>query len=175
MSGGRRPLPPGRTGRRRAVVPSALLLGLIALLAIFSDWVGTYPTMAVRSSILFRSAPSMTAEQRRMASYDETYPVLRFLRESTPSEAVILLPPEKFIDENTPGDIPLLASPSSVYNFIYPRVPVHWGDPSPWRERVTHLLVWKHWGLDLVAPGEAPGPENEIALRPWPPGRPPVW
>ena len=46
--------------------------------------------------------------QRRML-YDQTYPVLVYLRENTPPDAVILMPPEKYIDEKTPGDIPLLA------------------------------------------------------------------
>ena len=105
--------------------------------------------------------------------YDETYPVLVYLRENTPPDAVILLPPEKLIDEKTPGDIPLLASPSSVYNFIYPRVPVHWGDPSPWKDRVNYVLVWKQWGRDLVP--EAPADTSEIALYPWPPGRRLSW
>ncbi|MEZ4655354.1 MAG: hypothetical protein R3E12_17625 [Candidatus Eisenbacteria bacterium] len=42
--------------------------------------------------------------------------------------------------------IPLLASPSSAYSFLYPRVPVHFGDDSPRKDDLTYVLVWKGWG-----------------------------
>jgi hypothetical protein len=58
---------------------------------------------------------------------------------------------------------------------IYPRIPVHWGDPSPYKDRLTHILIWKHWGLSLVSPGEPRTDENRIEVRPLPPFRKAPW
>jgi hypothetical protein len=140
-----------------------------------THWGRTYPTLARRSLVVLRSALSLSPEERRLQLYDQTYPFILYLRDNTPEDAVILLPPTRFIDQATPGEIPLLASPSSVYNFIYPRVPVHWGDPSPWKDRINYLLVWNHWGLDLVEPGAPRTEENRIGLYPWPAGKRVSW
>jgi hypothetical protein len=165
---------PGGSGAGRWI-HTAILLAAVLLFCITTHWGRNYSTFARKTWIVWTEGRALTGEERRRMLYDETYPGLVYLRENTPPDAVILLPPEKLIDEKTPGDIPLLASPSSVYNFIYPRVPVHWGDPSPFKDEVNYLLVWKGWGLDLIPPGEAPPKEGEIALYPWPPGRRLSW
>ena len=126
-----------------------------------THWGRSYLTFARKTWIVWSAGRVLTAESGGCSlRRDLSGPALS--RENTPEDAVILLPPEKLIDEKTPGDIPLLASPSSVYNFIYPRVPVHWGDPSPWRDRVNYILVWKHWGLDLVDPLAPKTEENRM-------------
>jgi hypothetical protein len=165
---------PGEPSARRPLLYSLILLAVLVVFCAATRWGRTYPTFAHKTWILLRSAGSVSAEDRRVQAYDETYPVLLYIKDTTPPETVMLFPPGKLIDEQTPGDIPLLASATSIYSFIYPRVPVMWGDSSPWRERIDHILVWNHWGLDLVQPGAPKTEENNITIFPWK-GRPPSW
>ena len=106
--------------------------------------------------------------------YDETYMVLRYVVDQTPEDAVILLPPRQFIiDHYADGSIPLLASPSTAYSFLYPRVPVHFGDESPRKDDLTHILVWEHWALDRL--GMTPDESNRIGIYEWPEGQKAPW
>lgn len=165
----------GGKSRRESLLASAVLLLVLAVFCAGTRWGRTYPTFVKRTSILLRSAPSLAPESRRVQLYDSTYPVILYLRDNTPEDAVILLPPGTFVDERTPGDIPLLASDTSVYSFIYPRIPVHWGEPSPSKDRIDHILVWEHWGLELASPGEPRSAENRVQLYPWPAGEKLRW
>ena len=172
--------PPAEVRPRRPLAGSAVLLLLLGLFCATTHWGRNYPLFAQRTWIVWSSGRALPVERRREMTYDSTYPVLMYIKESTPPDAVILLPPQTFITGQVSGDpnsgeIPLLASPSSVYNFIYPRVPVHWGDPSPWKDRINYVLVWHHWGLDLVDPHAAPTEDNDIAIYPWPAGKRLSW
>jgi hypothetical protein len=154
--------------------PSAALLFLVLCFCGLTKWGRTYPTFAHKTWVTWSAGHRLTAEERRLQGYDDTYPVLLYVRENTPPDAVILLPPGRLLGA-TESESPLLASPSSAYTFLYPRVPVHWGDPSPYRDRIDHILVWNHWGLDLVDPGAAKTEENRIMVCPWPEGRKVSW
>jgi hypothetical protein len=164
-------------GPRSSLLCSTLLLALLTLFCAGTRWGRSYVELAAKSVDAWRNGRQLPLERREVAIYDGTYPVLLYLREVTPPDAVILMPPRQFvIDRYRRGtEIPLLASPSSAYNFIHPRVPVHWGDPSPEKDRLTHVLVWEHWGLDLIDPGAAPTEENRVAIHPWPAGRRAPW
>ncbi len=164
---------------RRSRVYSSVLILLVILFCAVTRWGRGYPTFLHRTWILWSSGRSLPDEARRISGYDSTYPIALYLKENTPPDAVILLPPKQLISDQTekaaPTDIPILASPSSVYNFIYPRVPVHWGDPSPWKGKINYLLVWNWWGLDLVQPGVPHTEENRIQIFPWPAGVKAPW
>jgi hypothetical protein len=160
---------------RRAWASSALLLGMVALFCAGTNWGRTYPTFAKKTWVAWSLGHSLTARERRMQLYDSTYPVLMYICDTTPPDAVVLLPPAKVVDAGRPGEISLLSSPSSAYNFIYPRVPVNWGDPSPWREKIDRILVYNYWGLDLVQPGAVRGAENRTRIYPWPAGKKAPW
>jgi hypothetical protein len=168
---------PMRTPYAAAPIRSAVLLLALALFCAVTRWGESYVTFAAKSWGAWVSGRQLPLARRALVIYDKTYPVLLYLDEVAPPDAVILFPPRQFVIDqlNRKGEIPLLASPSSAYNFIYPRVPVHYGDPSPWKERITHVLIWEHWGLDLVAPGEKPTEENRVRLVPWPSGRKAPW
>ncbi|MBM3316772.1 MAG: hypothetical protein FJY75_02865 [Candidatus Eisenbacteria bacterium] len=158
----------------RLLSPRLASLLLVALLILFcagTRWGRTYPRFAGRSWHALDSGLRVSAEARRRGVLDQTYPFLLYLREMTPPGAVILLPPREFIIAGTGGGfIPLLASPSSAYSFIYPRIPVHFGDRSPHGERIDYILVWDHWGLEWVDP-EAPRDEvHRYRLYRWPQG-----
>ncbi|MCA9757351.1 MAG: hypothetical protein KDA27_16225 [Candidatus Eisenbacteria bacterium] len=149
---------------------------LLIVLAIFC---GT--TMCGRTFVDFqrswiqtaRSARTLDFEYRRQLTYDQTYSVLKFIVDQTPEDAVILFPPRQFIIDEVGSGIPLLASPSSAYSFIYPRIPVHFGDDSPRKDDLTHLLVWNHWALDRI--GLQPTEDNQVAIYEWPEGLRPDW
>jgi len=170
--------PPARGGGSRVVGPwfasLVLLLVLIAFCA-FTRWGGTYARFASGSWGAWRMSRGMSAEARRLALYDDTYPLLLYLRDYLPEDAKVLLPPIDYIRGFYGREIPLFASATSTYSFIYPRVPVHHGRPSPFMKQITHLLVWEHWGLDYIAPGEPRTQENRIMLHDWPPGLEVSW
>lgn len=166
-----------RADSRASLYGSLLALLLLALFCLGTSWGRSYLNFASRSWGALQSAPRLPLARRQSAIYDATYPVLLYLREVTPPDAVILMPPRQFVIDrfNRKGEIPLLASPSSAYNFIYPRVPVHHGDPSPAKNRLTHVLVWEHWGLDRVDSTAVPTAENRVRIYPWPAGREAPW
>jgi len=130
-----------------------------------------YPTLAANTQKVWAGGSVLTAADRRFRFYDETYPVLLFIREHTPPDAVVLLPPRSFIKETVArrrpeGEdlTPLLAMASSAYSFIYPRVPVHWEEDAPLQDAIDWLLVWEHWGLDRIDPNLPRTDENRVRL-----------
>lgn len=166
-----------RAESRASLYGSLLALLLLVLFCVGTRWGGSYLNFARRSWGAAQSGPRLPLARRQAAIYDATYPVLLYLREATPPDAVILMPPRQVVIDrfNRPAEIPLLASPSSAYNFIYPRVPVHYGDPSPVKDRLTHILVWEHWGLERIDPGATPTEENRVRVYPWPAGQEAPW
>jgi len=169
-----RSITPGKTG------PMLHSLGLLLLLTLFclaTHWGSSWVTLAGKTWGVWMSGHQLSYADRQLAIYDRSYPALVHLRDATPPDAVILLPPRQYVIDryaNT-GEIPLLASPSSVYSFIYPRVPVHFGDPSPYKDRLTHILVWGSWGLDLIGMREQEVADDRMSLHPWPAGRSAPW
>jgi len=144
---------------------SGLLILLLVLFVTGTRWGRGFTTIAGRTWIVWSHGSQMPFEARSAAAYEPTYMTLLFIRDSTPPDAVILLPPSGYIIETSGRDVALLASPSSAYSFIYPRVPVHWGDDkAPMADDVTHVLVWEHWGLNLIDPDAALTEDNRIAI-----------
>ncbi len=160
--------------RRGAWTGSAFLLAAVLLFCRFTTLGRGLPAFARQSLMVWSVWRPMPPEERRLRTLDETYPAVAYIRDALPPDAVVLLPPRKWIIEHSRKEVPLLAAASSVYNFIYPRVPVHWGDDSPWKDRVNYILVWNDWGLDLVDPG-APRTGEEVRLYPWPRGGAGLW
>jgi hypothetical protein len=116
-----------------------------------------YPKFVANTWRVWSNGHALNAAARRLLFYDETYPILLFLRKNTPPGAVVILPPRAFVksqvaSRRAPGEdlVPLLGTSSSAYGVLYPRIPVMFDDASPWKEKATHLLVWDWWGLDLV-------------------------
>jgi hypothetical protein len=158
----------------RPILYSGALLAILVSLLALTDLGDTYPQFADSAIRAWQRGHPMTFAHRQRAIYHETFRVLMYIRECSSPDAVILLPPREFIIAKT-GEICLLASPSSCYNFIHPRVPIHYGDPLPRRDRVTHLLIWEHWGLDMLDPPQSPSPLNRVDLIPIPEGQTVSW
>ncbi len=158
----------------RPIITSGILLAILIPVLALTNLGATYPRFASTAIRTWQKGRKMTFEQRQQAIYHETFQVLRYVHEVTPPDAVILLPPRDFIVAKT-GEICLLASPSSCYSFIHPRVPIHFGDPEPRRGQITHMLVWEHWGLDRLNPPQRPTPQNRIDIIPLAGGGPGSW
>ena len=164
--------PPARSARE-AWLASALLLLLFAAFCLTPNWGRILPEAWRQTGEIWREGTKHTAAARRAIFYDETYPVLWYLRENTPPDAVILLPPTKFMKDQVmsrrpPGEdlTPLLGLASSAYSFLYPRVPVHFGEAAPLLDRANYLLVWDHWGLDRIDTSLPKTEENRVRLFP---------
>jgi hypothetical protein len=157
---------PERAKLPRSILHSLVLLAVVAAFCAFTQWGRTYVDFAVKTWRTVKLVQKMPMQRRWFLRYDETYPVLLYIRDKTPPGSVILMPPRQFIVDAFHGEIPLLASDGSAYSFIYPRIPVHYGDDSPSKDKATQLLVWNHWGLDQIAPGTPHTEENRIALYP---------
>ncbi len=173
----RRAQQPARRTTAPAGVARASVLLLILLVAFCGTtrWGRTYPKFASGSWKALQMSRGMSTEDRFLAIYDDTFPLLLYLREYLPPDAKVLVPPIDFIRTQHGGDIPLFASPTSTYSFIYPRVPVHYGRPSPFMNEITHVFVWEHWGLEYVSPGARPTEGNRILLEDWPAGMRVSW
>ena len=98
--------------------------------------------------------PRLTLEERYALRLGASYDFMRFLKASTPENAVILYPGR---DAFCPKE---KESPfkEETYNkiwatrFLYPRklvIPSEQGE-SPWRDSVTHVAVIFGWGLDYL-------------------------
>lgn len=162
--------------RRLAARNSLLLLALLALFCATTRWGGRYVDLVSRSYHALRIASARSVDERKRDLLDETYPLLLYIREFTPPDAVILFPPHETIVEHFGGDYSrLITNATSAYSVIYPRIPVHFGDPSPLRDRLTHVFVWEHAGLDLVQPGAAKTEENRFGVFPLPAGARVTW
>lgn len=124
----------------------------------------TYYEKTAVSWRAWNQARLLPYRDRWHAVYDQSYRYLLFLRDTTPSDAIIQLPPRQFIIDRSGGGIPLLASPSSTYSFLYPRVPVHYEDDSPFATRVNFVFAWEHWGMDRLLPDVPQTEENRFKV-----------
>lgn len=146
-------------------------LALAALLAFLhgTHWGETLQDMAWRSWVAYTTGREFDLETRRALLLDDTYPVLAAINKRTPPDAVILFPPKELFRKER-SVIPVSAMASSAYNFIYPRVPVHYGDGAPYRDRVTHVLNYDHWALKTFWPDVKRTEANRYQILPWPGG-----
>jgi hypothetical protein len=156
----------GKRGSHNLLLRSLLSLGLVAFLLWGTQW-GTSLRQALQKSwISFTVGRHMSAQQKRLGVFDSTYRFLLRIRKYTPPDAVILLPPRSFIRGQS-AHIPLLASASASYSFIYPRVPVHYGEGAPWRRHVTHVLNYRNWALRTFWPEAASRTDLDGAILRW--------
>jgi len=161
---------------RSRFLHSGLLLALLVLFCLTTQWGSGYVVFIEKTWKIWRAVTPLPLVQRWALRYDETFQWLLLLRDKTPDESVILLPPRDYFLEKTGGNIPLLGSPSSAYSQIYPRVPVHWGDTSSRKDDLTHLLVWEYWSLNQVDSQVTTGSESDqFGLYRWPSGRSAPW
>lgn len=99
---------------------------------------------------------SLNYDQRLEVKLGFTAKYLHMLRDSTPADAVILMPPDSilFPDDTTSRFNPLVGNRRWVAYFIYPRKIVYEDekDSLALYKDVTHVAVVNYWGYQQAAP-----------------------
>jgi hypothetical protein len=150
-------------GKLLRFLAAALLLAAFLFMTRLGE---IFRERTTKNWLAFKLGRQLTYEQRRRSHLDDTFRALLEIKERTPPDAVILFPPRALLRE---GDvIPLAATASAAYSFIYPRVPVHWGDDAPYKDRVTHVFVHEHWPLAEFWPHVPRTETNRFGVIPWP-------
>ena len=128
------------------------------------DWV--YTQLLRRNYALAHAYPDATFDQKMEMKLGESYRFLRYIRQSTPEDAVILFPSTE--DFRTP-DNPFkqeIHNKLFATRFLYPRRLVQRQElgQSPYAERITHVVVVNGRGKDdLPYPV---GPDVKHAVMP---------
>ncbi len=103
---------------------------------------------------LIKKYKDLTFEQKLEAKLGFSMTYLNFVKNNTPADAVILLPPRELI-KNSTDKTKLdknIANKIWVSNFLYPRVVIYEDEKetSPFYSKITHIGVINGWGYHLV-------------------------
>lgn len=97
-------------------------------------------------------------DNKLLSKFGADYAALKYLRDHTPDNAVILIPPRHILLDSLSaynfmrGHGGIKHRNWSLY-FVYPRKLVYFEeqDKSPFTAQITHVMVLNGWGKDLVA------------------------
>src|SRR5512146_902506 len=98
----------------RCWIGSVALLAILAVFCRVTTLGRNFPELTRQSLMVWSVWRPMDPEERRLRALDETYPVVAYLRDTAPADAVILLPPRQLVVESSDLEIPVLASASAV-------------------------------------------------------------
>ncbi|HEY0261828.1 MAG TPA: hypothetical protein VGB95_02300, partial [Chitinophagales bacterium] len=99
---------------------------------------------------LNNNLPKLTLDDKRFLKLDN-YWYLKYLREKTPQNAVILLPPKSAVD--TSKEMGLIYGSDWVEYFIYPRLCVSEDEKETKKElyeKVNYVAIVRGWGYDKL-------------------------
>lgn len=99
---------------------------------------------------LNNNLPKLTAEDKRYFKIGN-YWYLKYLRENTPQNAVILLPPRSVVD--TSETMKNMSNPDWVEYFIYPRLCVSEDEKTAKKslyDQATHVAIVHGWGYEKL-------------------------
>ncbi|MFN8308857.1 MAG: hypothetical protein U0T73_02740 [Chitinophagales bacterium] len=148
---------PANVFRRNLLLTFGLLLLILVLYVTIPGYNWAITEMAVRNKQLIdrietrrlnAGMPELTMENKRLFKIED-YWYIQYLRERTPMNAVILLPPKAAID-STP-EFNLLNDPEWVEYFLFPRLCISedWKNRAPeLYKKVTHVAIVNGWGYD---------------------------
>lgn len=134
-----------------------------------THWGHVVRDMVYRSRVAFATGRQLTFERRQQLLLDPTFAILVEVVRETPPDAVVLFPPRQVIQGEL-GFIPVAATASSAYSFIYPRIPVFYGTSAPNRDRVTHAVNYDHWVYKTFVPKAPRTEQNRHGIVRWPGG-----
>lgn len=147
-------------------------LAAVFVLAVFlfgTHWGHVARKMVYRSRVAHSAGRQLTFEQRQRLLLDPSFIILMDVVRETPLDAVVLFPPRKVIQGEL-DYIPVAATASAAYSFIYPRIPVFYGTGAPNRDRVTHAVNYDHWVQKTFVPDAPRTDENRHGIFRWPGG-----
>ena len=165
--------------RRNLLMAFVLLVFLLLLYVSVPGYNWAITEMAIRNKELIdkievrrlnNNMPELSMEDKRLFKI-QNYWYIKFLRDHTPQDAVIILPPHTAID--TTEEYKLLNNSEYVEYFIFPRLCISEDEKNAKPElykRATHVAILNGWGYDKLK-YEPNGKPNETVLPIEPPKR----
>jgi len=139
---------------KHGVLTGGVVLLLTALVQLNSGYDHVFNRFGVEIGSN-RQYDSLSYDQRLEVKLGFTAKYLHMLRDSTPADAVILMPPDSifFPDDTTSRFNPLVRNRRWVSYFIYPRKIVYEEekDSLALYKNVTHVAVVDYWGYQQAA------------------------
>lgn len=145
--------------RRNLLITFVLLFLLVLLYAAIPGYNYAIKDVAIRNKEkidqietrrLNANMPELTMEDKRLFKIED-YWYIQFMRERTPTNAVILLPPHSAID-STP-EFNLLNSSEWMEYFLFPRLCISEDEKNRKPElysKITHVAIVNGWGYDKL-------------------------
>lgn len=145
--------------RRNLLVSFVLVILLVALYATIPGYNFAVKDVAVRNKELMdhietrrlnANLPELTLQQKRLFKI-ESYWYIDYLRESTPSDAVILLPPHSAIPDTS--EFNLVYSSEWMEYFLFPRLCVSEDEKTTKPElykKANYVAIVNGWGYDKL-------------------------
>lgn len=145
--------------RRNLLVTFVLMILLIALYATIPGYNFAVRDVAIHNKELMdhietrrlnANLPELTLQQKRLFKIG-CYWYIDYMRESTPSNAVILLPPKSVIPDTS--EFNLVYSSEWMEYFLFPRLCISEDEritkPELYR-KITHVAIVNGWGYDKL-------------------------
>ena len=143
--------------RRNLLVSFVLVFLMVMLYATIPGYNFAIKEVAIRNKEkieqietrrLNANMPELTMEDKRLFKIED-YWYIQFMRERTPTDAVVLLPPHTAVD-STP-EFNLLNSSEWMEYFLFPRLCISEDEKDHKPElykRITHVAIVNGWGYD---------------------------
>jgi len=158
--------------RRNLLMAFVLLIFLLLLYVSVPGYNWTITEMAIRNKELIdkievrrinSNMPALSMEDKRLFKI-QNYWYIKFVRDHTPQNAVILLPPLSAVD--TTEEYKLLNNSEYFEYFIFPRLCISEDEKLVKKElykKVTHVAILNGWGYDKLK-YQPNGKPNETVL-----------
>jgi hypothetical protein len=145
--------------RRNLLVTFVLMIVLIALYATIPGYNFAVKDVAIHNKELMdhietrrlnANLPELTLQQKRLFKIG-SYWYIDYMRESTPSNAVILLPPKSVIADTS--EFNLVNNSEWMEYFLFPRLCISEDEKATKPElysKITHVAIVNGWGYDKL-------------------------
>ena len=152
-----KPLTDSQIMRRNLLVSFVLVFLMVLLYASIPGYNFAIKEVAIRNKEkieqietrrLNANMPELTMEDKRLFKIED-YWYIQFIRERTPTNAVVLLPPHTAVD--TTPEFNLLNSSEWMEYFLFPRLCISEDEKNTKKElysRITHVAIVNNWGYE---------------------------
>ena len=152
-----KPLTDSQIMRRNLLVSFVLVFLMVLLYASIPGYNFAIKEVAIRNKEkieqietrrLNANMPELTMEDKRLFKIED-YWYIQFIRERTPTNAVVLLPPHSAVD--TTPEFNLLNSSEWMEYFLFPRLCISEDEKNTKKElysRITHVAIVNNWGYE---------------------------
>lgn len=152
--------PPQTTKKYTAFINNVLVtMGLLILLYVIYKSVPGYQFVVDRLVLanlkIITENPNITTNQKSEAKLGFDYRYIHYIKQNTPDDAVILMPPDSVFEKsdfNKRGAWGVKTKTWDMY-FIYPRTVISEQDSGSYPElykRITHVMIVNGWGYSKL-------------------------